>query len=297
MRRSRHGAHYFDRESGLNVLLSEVAFAPEHWHSAPRYVSIALTNACELRCPFCYAPKHPARLRANDVLRWARELDVAGTLGIGFGGGEPVAHPDLAALCQAVAEQTSLAVSMTTHAHRFDESLAERLSGSVHFIRVSVDGLGPTYEAIRGRSFAVLEEKVALVATVAPFGINCVVTEETIDELDDCLAWAEQVGAQELLLLVEQPAGARSGLPAVERERLANWVARAAPTIRLAVGAMGAVDKMGLADPFGPEPPLEAHAHVDASGRLRADAYADLFVDVGHSIIEALQQLEEAMKR
>lgn len=297
MRRSRYGAHYFDRMSGLNVLLDEVTFPPEQWHRAPRYVSIALTNACELRCPFCYAPKHPARLRAEDVLGWGRELDAAGTLGIGFGGGEPTAHPDLASLCQAIAEQTSLAVSMTTHAHRFDESLADRLRGSVHFIRVSVDGLGATYQTIRGRPFAALKKKVELVATVAPFGINCVVTDQTIDELDASLAWAEQAGAQELLLLVEQPVGRRAGLPAEARDRLVGWVAQAAPSIRLAVGAMGAVDEMGLADPFRAEPPLEAHAHVDASGRLRADAYADLSVEVDGSIVEALEELKEEMKR
>ena len=226
-----------------------------------------------------------------------RELDAAGTLGIGFGGGEPTAHPELVSLCQAIAEQTSLAVSMTTHAHRFDASLADRLRGSVHFIRVSVDGLGVTYQTIRGRPFAALEKKVELVATVAPFGINCVVTDQTIDELDASLAWAEQAGAQELLLLVEQPVGRRAGLPAEARDRLVGWVAQAAPSIRLAVGAMGAVDGMGLADPFGAEPPLEAHAHVDASARLRADAYADVSVEVDGSIVEALEELKEEMKR
>jgi MoaA/NifB/PqqE/SkfB family radical SAM enzyme len=256
-----------------------------------------VTNACELRCPFCYAPKRPARLQPDEVLSWARELDAAGGLGIGFGGGEPTAHPELGALCAAIAERTSLAVSMTTHAHRFDASLAARLRGSVHFVRVSVDGLGATYEAIRGRPFAALERKLELVATVAPFGINCVVTEQTIDELDACLAWAERVGAQELLLLAEQPVGTRPGLAPAHHERLTRWVAQAAPSIRLAVGAMGATAEMGLADPFGPEPALEGHAHVDASRRLRPDAYSELSVDVGDSIIEALGHLDEEMKR
>jgi MoaA/NifB/PqqE/SkfB family radical SAM enzyme len=152
VRRSRHGAHYFERTSGLNVLLDEVVFPSEQWHRAPRYVAIALTNACELRCPFCYAPKRAARLRGTDVLRWARELDAAGSLGLGFGGGEPTAHPELARLCKAIAEQTSLAVSVTTHGHRFDAALADQLRGAVHFIRISVDGLGATYEEIRGPS-------------------------------------------------------------------------------------------------------------------------------------------------
>lgn len=296
VRRSRHGAHYFERTSGLNVLLNEVEFPSEQWHRAPRYVSIALTNACELRCPFCYAPKRAARLGATDVLRWAHELDAAGSLGLGFGGGEPTAHPELATLCEAIAERTSLAVSITTHGHRFDTALADQLRGSVHFIRVSVDGLGATYEEIRNRPFDALERKVEIVAGVAPFGINCVVTERTIDELDSCLAWAERVGAKELLLLVEQPVGSRPGLPVEAHERLVSWVAQVSPSIRLAVGAMGAVEGMGLADPYGAEPPLEAHAHVDAAARLRPDAYAELSVEVKGSIVEALHELEEEMK-
>lgn len=297
MRRSRHGAHYFERTTGLNVLIDEVEFSPEQWHRAPRYVSIALTNACELRCPFCYAPKRAARLRGSDVVRWAHELDEAGSLGLGFGGGEPTAHPELAEVCRAIAEETSLAVSMTTHGHRFDAALADRLRGAVHFIRVSVDGLGVTYEEIRNRPFEALERKLDIVAGVAPFGINCVVTEQTIGELDACLAWAERVGAEELLLLIEQPVGSRPGLPAEAHDRLVTWVAQARPPIRLAVGAMGAVEEMGLADPFGAEPPLEAHAHVDAGARLRSNAYAELSVEITGSIFEALHELQEETKQ
>jgi hypothetical protein len=297
VRRSRHGAHYFERTTGLNVLIDEVEFAPEQWHRAPRYVSIALTNACELRCPFCYAPKRAARLRGGDVLRWAHELDAAGALGLGFGGGEPTAHPELANVCQAIAEETSLAVSMTTHGHRFDAALADQLRGAVHFVRVSVDGLGATYEQIRNRPFDALERKLEIIAGVASFGINCVVTEQTVGELDTCLAWAERVGAEELLLLIEQPVGSRSGLPAAAHDRLVKWVAQARPSIRLAVGAMGAVEEMGLADPFGAEPPLEAHAHVDAAARLRPDAYAELGVEITGSIVEALHELQEEMKQ
>jgi hypothetical protein len=42
------GVHLFDRNSGLNVLFDE-ALVPKHrWSRAPRQVSIALTNACDL---------------------------------------------------------------------------------------------------------------------------------------------------------------------------------------------------------------------------------------------------------
>jgi hypothetical protein len=38
-------------------------------------VSVALTNACDLSCEFCYAPKVPATLPADRVDRWLAELD------------------------------------------------------------------------------------------------------------------------------------------------------------------------------------------------------------------------------
>lgn len=110
----------FDRVSGLNVLLDEVDVPAKQVSQAPRYLSVALTNACELRCAYGYAPKNAAALDVNRVVAWAVELDGAGCLGIGFGGGEPTAHPRFAQLCTQIAESTSMAVTFTTHGHRLN---------------------------------------------------------------------------------------------------------------------------------------------------------------------------------
>ena len=104
IRRCGAGLHLFDRVSGLNVLLDEVDVPAAQQSLAPRYLSIALTNACELRCAYCYAPKHAAALDADRVVAWAVEFDRAGCLGIGFGGGEPTTHPRFAQLCAQITE-------------------------------------------------------------------------------------------------------------------------------------------------------------------------------------------------
>jgi len=57
--------------------------------------------------------------------------------------------PTLSELCQHVAKETALAVTFTTHAQRVDEALADRIRGNVHFVRVSMDGVGATYEMLR----------------------------------------------------------------------------------------------------------------------------------------------------
>ena len=110
--------HLFDRASGVHVLLDEVRAPPRKWATAPRQISVALTNACDLSCSFCYAPKTPSVLDASAVVDWLSELDAGGCLGVGFGGGEPTLHPEFAALCRRVASETRLAVTFTTHGHR-----------------------------------------------------------------------------------------------------------------------------------------------------------------------------------
>ncbi|HJW91669.1 MAG TPA: hypothetical protein VJ436_13590, partial [Anaerolineales bacterium] len=64
------GFHIFDRTTGLNVLLDEVQIPPALWAAAPRQVSIALTNVCDLACPYCFAPKNSATLDIERVTSW-----------------------------------------------------------------------------------------------------------------------------------------------------------------------------------------------------------------------------------
>src|SRR3954451_22207035 len=98
-----------------------------------------------------------------------------------------------------------MAVTFTTHRHRITAGLADALQGSVHFSRLSVDGVGATYERLRRRPFAAVAAAAAGLRSVAPLGVNTVVNADTIDELDMVAQFAADVGACELLLLPEQP--------------------------------------------------------------------------------------------
>lgn len=162
VRRDRVGVHAFDRATGLNVLFDEVAVSEQEWADAPRPLAIALTNTCDLRCSYCYAAKYHAVLDPERVLGWLREVDAAGCLSVGFGGGEPTTLGWFAELCREVTSQTELAVSFTTHGHRLSDDLLDALAGSVHMVRVSVDGIGRTYER-RRRS-----DRAREVATTCP---------------------------------------------------------------------------------------------------------------------------------
>src|SRR5690554_3805705 len=163
-----NGIHLFDRLSGLNVLLDELCLEEAVWSTSPRQVSIALTNVCDLHCAYCYAPKHKASLHSDQVITWLKELDSEGCMGIGFGGGEPTLHRDFVDICRRAAQETQLAVTFTTHGHHLTPQLVERLMGAIHFTRISVDGVGRTYEEQRGKPFASLLRGIESVATLSP---------------------------------------------------------------------------------------------------------------------------------
>ena len=235
-----NGVHLFDRLSGLNVLLDELRPERADWSTSPRQVSIALTNICDLHCTYCYAPKHKASLRTEQVLDWLKELDTEGCLGVGFGGGEPTLHPDFVDICRRAAQETQLAVTFTTHGHRLTPQLVERLKGSVHFVRISVDGVDRTYEEQRGKSFADLLAAMELIATLSPFGINVVVNERTVAELDAVAELAQKFCASELLLLPQQQTSVVAGMDAAANLALQDWVSKYKGTVRLAVSEAGA---------------------------------------------------------
>ena len=172
MRAGPAGLHLFHRLTGTNILLDEVALPPSRWSFAPRTLSVALTNACDLHCPYCYAPKTSAHLHTELLLPWIDEMNSHGCLGIGFGGGEPTLCADLPRLCEYIQRNTHMAATFTTHGHHLDDSLASALSGNVHFLRLSMDGVGSTYEALRQRPFSRLLNAIKTAARLAPFGIN-----------------------------------------------------------------------------------------------------------------------------
>lgn len=291
-----NGIHFFDRLSGLNILVDELCPEESAWSVSPRQVSIALTNVCDLYCAYCYAPKHKASLHTDQVVGWLKELDTEGCLGVGFGGGEPTLHPDFVDICKRAAGETQLAVTFTTHGHRLTPQLVERLKGSIHFARVSVDGVGRTYEEQRGKQFSSLLRGMESIATLSPFGLNVVVNERTVGELDAIGELAQKVGASELLLLPQQATTAVASINGVVGRALRDWVSSYRGKVRLAVSEAGA-SGLPTCDPLPYEQGLQAYAHIDASGMLRASSYSPAGIKIGDAgVLSALKRLRNTFE-
>jgi len=285
------GLHVFDRTTGLNVLLDEIR-VPASLHSrSPRQVSIALTNRCDLSCSHCYAPKSRDELRFDVVTQWLAELDSHGTLGVGFGGGEPTLYTEFERLCQHVARETRLSVSFTTHGHHIDEILAEGLRGSVNFVRVSMDGVGTTYESIRRRPFPELVARLKHIRSISRFGVNVVINERTLPDLDEAAIVAADAGACELLLLPQVPIRGVPAIPPDTLQHLRRWVDSYRGPLKLCINEASA-DGFPICDPLAEERGLQAYAHFDAMGVLKPSSYAETGVLLGDGgVLRALDQL------
>jgi MoaA/NifB/PqqE/SkfB family radical SAM enzyme len=256
-------------------------------------MSIAVTNACDLACSYCYAPKDHAILAVDRLLGWVDELDRAGTMGLGFGGGEPTLYKHLPRVCAYAAENTDLAVTMTTHGHRWNADLVSRLRGAVNFVRVSVDGVGSTYERLRGRSFTKLQVALDTIAADFKWGINTVVNKDTVDELDAIAALAAEHGASELLLLPEQPTARTPGADQATLQSLETWVLDYPGPVVLATSADAAISAP-IADVLPGEVGLRSYAHIDASGTTRSSSYAPRGVRIGEDgVLAALKELAQ----
>ncbi|MBU4259705.1 MAG: radical SAM protein [Proteobacteria bacterium] len=286
------GLHFFNRKTGINILVNEIIPPNDTWSSAPRQVSVALTNTCDLNCPHCYAPKSPGILDFDLVTSWLSDLDANGCIGVGFGGGEPTLYPKLAELCSFTAKKTNLAIIMTTHAHRLNDQFLNELKGNLHFVRVSMDGVGSTYESIRCRPFETLLERIRALSRITAFGINYVVNSKTIKDIDSAANLAAELGAAEFLLIPEVSVRRGSGIDNDTVIKLQSWVSNYHGAVPLTVSEGGA-EGLPTCNPFEHETGLASFAHIDAFGVMKRTSYDTSGIHIYEDgVIAALNKLK-----
>jgi MoaA/NifB/PqqE/SkfB family radical SAM enzyme len=180
----------FDRDTGRNVLVRGEETAGRV-QTAPRVVQMALTNACNKTCGFCYRPMEAKSAWSfDDVLAFGEMLSDWGVLELALGGGEPTVFPRFAELVRGLWSSTHLAVNFTTNGTRLTDELLDAIQGFTGQIQVSVYDDEDTNGVID-----------RLVARNVRFGLNYLVTPRRLRTLDaDLLGWAAR-GVRDVLLL------------------------------------------------------------------------------------------------
>ena len=178
--------------------------------SAPLEAHLQLTNACEVGCKGCYTGANPQASDEWQLAAWQRAIDelaAAGVFHVALGGGESATLPwlgELAAYCWS----RGIVPNLTTSGLA---GLAALLPIAHHFgqINVSLDGLGTTYQEVRGvDGFArAVHAILALRARKREVGINVVVTRQNFHQLEQIVAFAKHARLSEVEILRFKPAG------------------------------------------------------------------------------------------
>jgi radical SAM protein with 4Fe4S-binding SPASM domain len=179
--------------------------------SAPLEAHLQLTNRCDAGCRGCYTGASPDGARGEwGLAEWMRAIDelaAAGVFHVALGGGESAALPWLGELAEH-ARRRGIVPNLTTSGLAGLDALVA-IADRFGQINVSLDGLGPMYERVRGfDGFARADAAIrALRRVKREVGINAVVTRDSFAELDPLFAYAARNRLSEVELLRFKPSG------------------------------------------------------------------------------------------
>lgn len=122
---------------------------------APRPVVVwAATKACNLRCVHCYASANadpdPDELTNAEARAMLEDLAAFGVPAVLFSGGEPLVRPDVPELME-FAKSLGLTITLSTNGLLIDDAMADRMADiGVKYVGISLDGMRPKHDKLRG---------------------------------------------------------------------------------------------------------------------------------------------------
>ncbi len=182
---------------------------------SPRpYVLIAeLTYRCPLRCAYCSNPTQIQDRPALATADWQRVLSEASELGVvqvHFTGGEPLLRDDLEALVARAAQLELYSMLITSGMPLTRERLAGLQAAGLCALQLSFQAARPgSSAAIAGvDAFAHKRQVAAWVRELElPLTVNVVLHRQNLDEVNQIIALAEELGAERLELANTQYLG------------------------------------------------------------------------------------------
>jgi MoaA/NifB/PqqE/SkfB family radical SAM enzyme len=158
----------------------------------PWVAHLYVTEQCNLDCHYCNeydnSIPHPP---AADLQKWMDHIRGLGVVRIGFQGGEPLKHPEIAALVRYAKSIGFYAVSMSTNGFLLTpELLADLEEAGLDKLQISVDRMTPI-ASTRKSMKSILHKLDWFKESKIELQVSGVLFKETLDEMgqviDTCL--------------------------------------------------------------------------------------------------------------
>jgi MoaA/NifB/PqqE/SkfB family radical SAM enzyme len=132
---------------------------------------IVPVRRCNLSCRYCNEYDQVSNpVAAAEMLQRIDKLADLGCAALTFSGGEPMMHPDLAALVARVRERGMIAGLITNGYYLTAETIASLNRNGLEFLQISIDNVEP--DDVSKKSLKVLDDKLVLLARHAEFDVN-----------------------------------------------------------------------------------------------------------------------------
>jgi MoaA/NifB/PqqE/SkfB family radical SAM enzyme len=204
----------FERSTGLNVLLEgdETRYLRR---TAPRALLVAVTNACNLTCDFCYRDlQSRSRWRYDTLIAFCQEADLWGVLEVAFGGGEPMLFPRWQDFICQLYDTTNLCINFTTNGTLLTESFLHAVAGRYGEIRVSLYEDNNWPATIR-----------RLTDCGARFGVNWLITHDELKTIGRKFSQLLALDVRDFLLLSYKGCpGSKLHLSGTDYQHLASFI-------------------------------------------------------------------------
>ncbi len=162
---------------------------------APLIAGHKLLYRCNLRCRMCpfWRREDGELLSLGDEIRMLESLAEAGVSFMGFEGGEPFLRKDLAAILRESHERFH--TSLVTNGWLLQSRLAEARPYLEHLF-VSLDGIGPVHDALRGieGSYRKAVEGIVAARHEVPTSISSTLTRSNLHQATALVELAEKLG-------------------------------------------------------------------------------------------------------
>jgi 7,8-dihydro-6-hydroxymethylpterin dimethyltransferase len=178
--------------------------ATEHLREIWFHITDRCNQACR-HCLFACSPAEKTELAAPRVLELAAQARELGCRVFALTGGEPLVHPDFEVIVDSLLGYADAHVVVLTNGTRlrdYARALARWPADRFH-LQISVDGLGPNHDRIRGRgAFAALCADLAwLKAQNLAFTLSMCVNADNVADMPGLADFAAEMGAVNLHFL------------------------------------------------------------------------------------------------
>lgn len=204
-----NGSVFFHISVGNNdeVVINSMAgeMNQKNWSDVPELVAFNVTNKCNLRCTYCFqsqAGDHNQDASMGEIISVLDELNSLGVAEVLLEGGEIFVLPDIHEILFRL-QKYKFRAHLITNGTLINDELAELLAETGVSIGVSLDGPTPAYNSHRGGKgvfYQALDAVKLLAAKEVPVYVNCTVTVENADVIEELIDLSARLGADGIVL-------------------------------------------------------------------------------------------------